>query len=58
MENVIAFEKKYENVRKREQKHEKKFWDGYEHAKKGESGKFLIGSLGHKKYEMKKDRIT
>ena len=36
----------------------KKFWVGYDHAKKGESGKFLIGSLGHKKYEMKKDRIT
>ena len=48
MENVITFEKKYENVRKREQKHEKKFWDGYEHAKKGESGKFLIGSIGKK----------
>ena len=57
MENVIAFEKKYENVRKREHKHEK-IRVGYDHAKKGESGKFLIGSLGHKKYEMKKDRIT
>ena len=57
MENVISFEKKYENVGKRKYKHQKNLgliWS----CKQGESGKFLIGSLGYKKYETKKDRIT